>query len=85
MSVKLRIRQILRDTVGSKRNISAIGDTDNLFAAGLTSHDAMGLMIAIEEAFNTEFPDHLIHRDTFASVSAIAEALEQVGVTKAAT
>ena len=85
MSVKLRIRQILRDTVGPKRNISAVGDTDNLFDAGLSSHDAMGLMIAIEEAFCTEFPDHLVHRDTFASVSAIAAALEQVGVAEVAT
>ena len=85
MSVKLRIRQILKDTAGLKRNISTIGDTDNLFDAGLSSHDAMGLMIAIEEAFNTEFPDNLLHRDTFASISAIAGALEQIGVTKAAT
>jgi acyl carrier protein len=85
MSVKLRIRQILKDSVGLKRNISAVGDADNLFDAGLSSHDAMGLMIAIEEAFDTEFPDHLLHRDTFASISAIAGALEQIGVTKVAT
>jgi len=62
------------------RKINAVGDSDNLFDAGLSSHDAMGVMIAIEEAFGIEFPDHLIHRETFASIHSIVGALGQIGV-----
>jgi acyl carrier protein len=39
-------------------------------------------MVALEEAFDVEFPDHLLCRNTFMSVNAIVEALKEIGVRK---
>ena len=77
-----RIRTILSGSAGLHRDFSTIADGDDLFDAGMTSHSAVALMIALEEAFGVEFPDHLLCRETFMSVSAIAEALKEIGVQK---
>jgi acyl carrier protein len=53
--------------------------------AGLSSHDAAGLLFAIEEAFDIEFPDHLLQGGTFSSVEAITMALEKIGVKSMAS
>jgi acyl carrier protein len=37
-------------------------------------------MLALEDAFDVEFPDKLLRKSTFASVSAIREALDSLGV-----
>jgi acyl carrier protein len=78
MAAYLQVRQIVMDVVGQR--IKAVGDSDNLFDAGLSSHDAMAVMIAIEEAFGIEFPDHLLHRETFACIQSIVGALGEIGV-----
>ena len=57
-----------------------IRDAADLHAAGLTSHATVSLMLAIEEAFDVEFPDRLLRRRTFSSIDAIAEALGEIGV-----
>jgi acyl carrier protein len=82
-SMKLHVRQLVHDVVG--RKIKMFGDADSLFDAGLSSHDATGLLTAIEEASDIEFPDHLLQRDTFSSVEAIAMALEKIGVKSMAS
>jgi acyl carrier protein len=35
-------------------------------------------MLALEDAFNVEFPDRLLGRKTFASIQSIAEAIEEL-------
>jgi acyl carrier protein len=40
-------------------------------------------MLALEDAFDVEFPDSLLRRDTFRSVEAIRGALESLGVVVA--
>jgi acyl carrier protein len=54
----------------------------DLYAAGLSSHATVNLMLALEEAFDIEFPDRLLRRQTFSSIDAIAEALVEIGVQK---
>ena len=56
----------------------------DLYAAGLSSHATVNLMLALEEAFDIEFPDRLLRRQTFSSIDAIAEALVEIGVQKEA-
>lgn len=75
-----RIRTILRGSVGLQRDLSTITNGDDLYDAGMTSHSTVTLMVALEEAFGVEFPDHLLCRNTFMSVNAIAEALKEIGV-----
>ena len=62
---------------------SALDDHQDLYAAGLTSFSAVQLMLAIEEAFDLEFPERLLNRRTFESISAIASAIAEMAPSKA--
>jgi len=83
-SISARIRDVLKETGWLQADISTLTDTDDLYAAGLTSHATVNLMLALEEAFDIEFPDHLLRRGTFASIESIVEALGEIGVQKEA-
>ncbi|MSP77867.1 MAG: acyl carrier protein [Rhodospirillaceae bacterium] len=78
------MRVLLKDTGWLQADIDTLADDADLYAAGLTSHATVNLMLALEEAFDVEFPDSLLRRRTFSSVDAIAEALTEIGVKKEA-
>ena len=73
-----RIRAILAGHAGMSANIADIGDNDDLYRAGMKSMATVQLMLALEEAFDLEFPEELLTRTTFRSVSTIAQALRSV-------
>ena len=52
-----------------------IGDEDDLFEKGLDSFGSVQLMLALEERFDIEFPDHLLNRRSFTSIRAIRETI----------
>jgi acyl carrier protein len=56
--------------------ISELQDDSDLHSAGLTSLATVGLMLALEEAFDIEFPDSMLSRKTFASIASLAAAVE---------
>ena len=70
---------LIRNVIGQHArlavDISALDDDDSLYAAGLTSHASVNLMLALEDAFDVEFPEQMLRRATFESVSAIRRAL----------
>lgn len=74
----------IRDVLQShgKLPVSALmlKDDDNLYQNGLSSHASVNVMLALEAAFNVEFPDVLLRRDTFESVATIRSALASLGV-----
>ncbi|MGE3244883.1 MAG: acyl carrier protein [Beijerinckiaceae bacterium] len=47
----------------------------NLYDAGLTSFASVQLMLALEEAFDIEFPDEALNRRTFSSMTTIADTI----------
>jgi acyl carrier protein len=47
----------------------------DLYAAGLTSFATVQLMLAIEEAFDIEFPERMLNRRSFASLRRSLPAL----------
>ena len=51
----------------------------DLYRAGLTSHASVNVMLALEDAFDIEFPDALLKKSTFESIAAIADALDPSG------
>ena len=59
---------------------SALSDDTDLYEAGMTSHASVNLMLALEDAFDVEFPDRMLTRDVFASVASIRAALAELGV-----
>jgi acyl carrier protein len=55
--------------------IDRLSDGSDLYGAGLTSLATVGLMLALEEGFDIEFPDALLSRKTFGSIDALAAAV----------
>jgi acyl carrier protein len=74
-----RIRAIIAEHAHLAVNVASLGDHDDLYQAGLTSHDTVTLMLGLEEEFELEFPDELLRRSSFESVAAIAAALSVAG------
>jgi acyl carrier protein len=74
-----RIRLIIQEHARLPVDIATLPDDANLYAAGLTSHASVNLMLALEEGFDVEFPDEMLTRGAFESVSSIQTALSTLG------
>jgi acyl carrier protein len=48
----------------------------NLYDLGLTSFDAIRLLVAVERAFKIEFQREILNRESVASIEAIARAVQ---------
>ena len=72
------IRDLLKKHAGLPVNVDDLADGADLYAAGLSSFASVQLMLALEEAFEIEFPEEMLNRATFRSASAIAKAVEQL-------
>jgi acyl carrier protein len=75
------IRQVLAEQGRLPVDVSMIGDEADLYQAGLTSHASVNLMLALEDAFDVEFPDSMLRKSTFESIGAIRDALTELGAT----
>jgi D-alanine--poly(phosphoribitol) ligase subunit 2 len=73
-----RIRDIVRSMNFLPGPIENLSDQDDLYDAGLTSFGSVQLMLAIEDAFDVEFPERMLTRKTFSSLAALSDAVEQL-------
>jgi len=55
-----------------------VDDRADLYQLGLTSHASVDLMLALEEAFDIEFPEEVLKKSTFESVHNIAQVIESL-------
>jgi len=76
--MKTRIREIIAEVVDLPAGIEAISDSADLHDAGMTSFDAVQLMIALEDAFDIEFPERMLNRKLFSSIGSIDAALGEL-------
>jgi len=74
------IREVLADHGRLVTDVRSCGVGDDLYVLGLSSHACVNVMLALEERFDVEFPDHLLKAETFASISAIRGGLRESGV-----
>ena len=63
---------------------SALPEDTDLYAAGMTSHASVTVMLGCEDTFDVEFPAALLTKSTFGSVAALRSALEGLDATGAA-
>jgi acyl carrier protein len=56
-------------------DVSTLDEHSDLYRAGFTSHASVNVMLALEDAFDVEFPQQMLRKSTFESVAAIKEAL----------
>ena len=72
------IRAILRDHARLAVDALSLADDADLFKAGMSSHASVNVMLALEGAFDVEFPDRMMTRDVFGSIAHIRGALEEL-------
>ena len=72
----------VRKIIGENGRLSVdVGELDpqaDLYEAGMTSHASVNVMLALEDAFDLEFPDRMLKRDVFESIASITAALEEL-------
>ncbi len=70
-----KIREILANHGRLSIDVRTLKEDSNLYFAGLTSLATVGVMLALEDHFDIEFPEAQLSRKTFESVASIAEAV----------
>jgi len=75
-----RIREVLRENARLPVEVDLVPDEADLFQAGMSSHASVNVMLALEDAFDIEFPDHMLKRSVFGSIAGIAEAVDELQV-----
>lgn len=74
-AIEARVRQVLAQHARLPVEIDAVSEHDDLFQLGMSSHASISVMLGLEDAFDVEFPDDMLKRSLFESISAISEAL----------
>ena len=72
------IRAVLSEHGRLPVDVEGLSDDSDLYRAGMTSHASVNLMLALEDAFDLEFPDHMLRRSVFASIASIHAAIDEI-------
>lgn len=56
----------------------SFGSADDLFTLGFTSHASVNVMLALEDAFDVEFPDETLKKATFTSIDSMAAVVRKL-------
>lgn len=72
------IRKILAEHARLQQDALTLPETADLYQAGMTSHASVNVMLALEGAFDVEFPDHMLRRSVFESIAAMREAIREL-------
>jgi acyl carrier protein len=77
-SAQSAIRSIVQRHGRLAVDMDHLADDHDLYDAGLTSHAAVNLMLALEQRFDVEFPERMLRRRTFESIRAIDAAITEL-------
>ncbi|MHB8491914.1 MAG: acyl carrier protein [Solirubrobacteraceae bacterium] len=72
------IRQLITEHAHLSTDVHALSDDQDLYDAGMSSHASVALMLALEDHFDVEFPDSMLKRSTFETVSSILAAVDSI-------
>jgi acyl carrier protein len=78
LDAQAQIRTVLRTHGRLNRPIDEVQATDDLYQCGLTSHASVNVMLALEAAFDVEFPDRMLKRSVFGSIDSIGRAIAEL-------
>jgi acyl carrier protein len=73
--MKAELRRILSENACLDVPVETLSDTDDLYAAGLSSLGTVRVMLAVEDALGIDMPGELITFDLFQSIDSLACAL----------
>ncbi|MBP9112712.1 MAG: acyl carrier protein [Polyangiaceae bacterium] len=83
MNVAQDLRAIVAEHGRLAVEIGTLTEEADLYAAGMTSHASVNLMLAIEDKFEIEFPERMLKRKSFESLLAIRLCVEELVKAKA--
>jgi acyl carrier protein len=72
------IRKIVEDHGRLSVDVAQLAPSTDLYQAGMTSHASVSVMLALEDHFDVEFPDRMLTRSVFESMSSIEIALSEL-------
>ena len=72
------IRKIIQAHGRLPLDASTLSADADLYQAGMTSHASVNVMLALEDHFDVEFPDRMLTRNVFESISSIEAALTEL-------
>jgi len=72
------IRKIVKDHAKLSVDAGALAEDADLYAAGMSSHASVNVMLALESQFDIEFPDRMLKRAVFESIAAIRSAVQEL-------
>lgn len=72
------IRSIVKEHGRLSVDVTSLTDDSDLYAAGLTSHASVNLMLALEAKFDIEFPERMLRRKSFESIAAMRAAISEL-------
>lgn len=73
--IEKRVRNTVSTTLGGAVDVAEIGSAEDLFRAGMTSHQTVQVMLGIEYEFDIAFTDDDLLRHTFATIESIVRAV----------
>lgn len=76
--IEAQIRRVLAEQGGLSKDAQTLAVDEDLQQAGMTSYASVNVMLGLEAAFDVEFPDHMLSRTVFASISSMAAAIHQL-------
>jgi acyl carrier protein len=79
-----KIRAALAQHARLATDVSTLSDDADLYEAGMTSHASVNVMLALEDAFDIEFPDRMLTRSVFRTISSIEVAFTELDLDMAA-
>ena len=77
-----KIRTILKEHGRLAKDVETLDASADLYQAGMTSHASVNVMLALEGEFDVEFPDAMLKRSVFESVTAISTAIDELTAGK---
>jgi acyl carrier protein len=72
------VRDVLRDHARLPVDVGSIDVRADLFAAGMSSHASVSVMLALEDSFDIEFPDAMLKRSVFETIASIDAAVREI-------
>ncbi len=72
------IRSVVKEHGRLSVDVDTLSDESDLYAAGMTSHASVNLMLALEEKFEVEFPERMLRRRAFENIAAIRAAIDEL-------
>jgi len=72
------VRRLLQEHGRLYSPIETLANDADLYDAGLTPFAAIRTMLALEEAYDLEFPVKMLRRQSFATIDAIVDCLTEL-------